>query len=243
MNAVLFGKLIGGNNTICVERKSGDTVKKSYVNLRAKGKKAEFLAQLVAKKVMVRVTGVLDVEKVDGADAPFLEVKSIAEMPSGTPHFSLVYGNGNVTRDSEIKVLSGDWQVLGYGIASNRKVNSVQKTSFFTVSMFAKNYEDGANRLSKIAPHVLKGKGLSVSGQLDIQEWNGEDQKLYRAVNIILDDFEFLPGGKRSEVDDQLPNYAKQPADAALPSYIGKESDSAGEGLPEIEINEEEIPF
>lgn len=244
MRTMLIGEFVKGTSTIFVERKAGDQVKKSYVNLRGKGKISETLKQYSEKEALVSVTGQLEVEEVNGLNAPFIDVQSVISMPSGTPHMSIVSGIGNVVNDAEIRRLENGWKVLGYRFASNRKIGNDQKTSFFTISQFAKDYEDGGNRLVNLAPHVTKGKGLSVWGRLDVQIWDGEDGRQFSAVNIILDDFEFLPGGKKQEGQEELPPYAKPSGEQPAPAYVGQEASAPQQGsLPEIDINEDEIPF
>lgn len=249
MKAYLVGSLLKGQLTLVVERKAGEVVKKSYVNLRARGAVLETINTQAAKGGMIRLSGDLDVEKVNGMDAPFLSVKSARVVKEGTEHSSMLVGTGNVTRDSEVKELQSEWRVLNYGLASNRMVDGKQKSSFFNVSDFAKLKTDGSCRLNNLAPHIKKGKGLLIIGQLDVQTWPDRDEpeKQHISVNVILDDFEFLPGKKQEEQRDETPAYVKVAGDEQIPSYIGKEatqeSIAGAESLPEIEIAEDEIPF
>jgi len=249
MKAYLVGSLLKGKQTLVVERKAGEVVKKSYVNLRAKGAVLETINTQAAKGGMVRLSGDLDVEKVNGQDAPFLSVKSARILKEGTEHSSMLIGTGNVTRDSEVKDLQSEWRVLNYGFASNRMVDGKQKSSFFNVSDFAKLKTDGSCRLNNLAPHIKKGKGLLIIGQLDVQTWPDRDEpeKQHISVNVILDDFEFLPGKKQEEPRDETPAYVRVAGDEQIPGYIGKEatqeSIAGAESLPEIEITEDEIPF
>lgn len=252
MKVLLIGALVKGakaaNNvlesaTIAVERNVGSEVKVSYVNLRAYGKSVETIVSLSneAGDGIVMITGILDVEEINSMQVPVVTVESVKVMPSGTPHVSVVYGIGNLTRDAEIRKLSDQWRVASVGIASNRKVRGVQKTSFFTMSLFGKVGEDGSCRADNTAPHWTLGKGLSISGQLDVQIWNDQTDpnKQRSSVNIIIDGFEFLPSGKRDDSQkDVPPPYTNTPKTGSVPSYVNQTGN-----LPEIDINEDEIPF
>lgn len=256
MKALLIGTLIKGATaaekqiqaaTIIVERIiSGGEIKRSYVNLRGYGRIAEMIVEQSngSSEGIVQVLGSLDVEQIDGLNVPVLSVENIKIMPNGTPSSSLVYGIGNVTRDAEIKTLNDQWRVMSTGFASNRKERGNKITSFFTLSMFGKVAQDGKCRVNNLVEYVSEGKGLSVSGQLDVQLWSDrEDQtKQYSAINIIIDGLDFLPSGQKQEqTKDMVPNYAQAAAsESNIPAYVGKSGEN---NLPEININEDEIPF
>lgn len=257
MKTMLTGTLIKGATaadkqiqaaTIIVERiVSGGEVKLSYVNLRGYGRVAEMLVEESngSSDGIVQVLGNLDVEQIDGLDVPVLSVENVKIMPNGTPHSSLVFGIGNVVRDAEIRVLNEQWRVMTTSLASNRKERGEMKTSFFTISMFGKVQPDGKCRVNNLVEYVTKGKGLSVSGQLDVQLWNDRDDntKQHSAINIIIDSMDFLPSAQKQEqAKGVVPPYVQTPAGAesAIPSYVGK---TGQQNLPEITISEDEIPF
>ena len=254
---MLIGTLIKGATaadkqiqtaTIMVQRTvSGGEVKVSYINLRGYGRVAEMIVEQSngGTDGIVQILGNLDVEEIDGLDVPVLSVENVKIMPNGTPHSSLVFGIGNVTRDAEVRGFNEQWRVMSTGLASNRKERGEMKTSFFTISMFGKVQQDGKCRVNNLVEYVTKGKGLSVSGQLDVQIWNDRDDntKQHSAINIIIDGLEFLPSGQKQEQSkDAIPPYVQTPAGAAnaIPSYVGKTGDKE---LPDITINEDEIPF
>lgn len=257
MKTMLIGTLIKGATaadkqiqaaTIVVERiVSGGEVKLSYVNLRGYGRVAEMIVEQSngITDGIVQVLGNLDIEQLDGLEVPVLSVENVKIMPNGTPHSSLVFGIGNVTRDAEIRILNEQWRVMTTSLASNRKERGIMKTSFFTISMFGKVQQDGKCRVNNLVEYVTRGKGLSVSGQLDVQIWNDRDDntKQHSAINIIIDGLEFLPSGQKQEQPkDAVPPYVQTPAGVAnaIPSYVGK---TGQENLPEITVNEDEIPF
>lgn len=257
MKVLLIGTLIKGateaekqlqSATIIVERViSGGEVKSSYVNLRGYGRIVETIVEQSNGNTdgIVQILGNLDVEKIDGLDVPVLSIENAKAMPNGTPHFSLVFGTGNVTRNAEVRILNEQWRVMSTGFASNRKERGEQKTSFFTLSMFGKVQQDGKCRVNNLVEYVTRGKGLSISGQLDVQVWNDRDDntKQHSAINIIIDSLEFLPSGQSQEqAKNEAPPYTQAPATGAssVPSYVGKVAD---QDLPEITINEDEIPF
>lgn len=253
MKVLLIGTLVKGakaaNNalesaTIAVERKAGDEIKVSYVNLRAYGKNAETIVSQSngSGDAIVMVQGNLDVESMGSLNVPVVTVEKVNVMPAGSPHTSVVYGIGNLTRDAEVRQVNDQWRVMSVAIAANRKIRGNDTVSYYNLSLFGKVGQDGKCRASNTAPHMTKGKGLSISGQLDVQVWSDREDpsKEHTSINIILDGFNFLPGGKRDDGSrEAAPQYGETPKHSSPPAYVNNTENN----LPEIDINEDEIPF
>lgn len=253
MKALLIGVLVKGakakdntleSATIAVERKAGDEVKVSYVNLRAYGKNVETIVSQSngSGDGVIMIHGNLDIESIGSMNVPVVTVEKVTVMPAGSPHMSLVYGIGNLTRDAEVRQINDQWRVMSASIAANRKIRGNDTVSYYNLSLFGKVGQDGKCRASNTAPHMTKGKGLSISGQLDVQVWQDREDptKEHTSINIILDGFNFLPGGKRDESPrEAAPQYGESPKQSSAPSYVNMPESN----LPEIEITEDEIPF
>lgn len=91
---------------------------------------------------------------------------------------------GNATRDAEIKQ-AGQFNVVKFSIASNRKVKGVDQTTFVTCSWF------GGKRAESFARYLTKGGKYLVVGELSQREYNG---KTYLECDVDHVDF---AGGKR----------------------------------------------
>ena len=126
---------------------------------------------------------------------------------------------GGLVRDVEVKTL-GEYAVLNMTVASSKKVKGEDKTTYAPVNYWVKAD-------SKLPQYLKKGTQVAISGELETQSWEKEGQKFSKLVvraNTLQ-----LVGGKTNASDTQ------EPASEAKPTSPTE--------TPEINIDEEEIPF
>ncbi|QYO68053.1 single-stranded DNA-binding protein [Leptolyngbya sp. 7M] len=106
---------------------------------------------------------------------------------------------GNLGKAPETKISDNGTLMASFSIASNTFRNTSegkeQKTDWFRVIAFGKQAET-------LARYVKKGTGLAVQGRLSFNPWldrNGDPQA---GADIILQEFQFLPGGRRDDAGD-----------------------------------------
>lgn len=92
---------------------------------------------------------------------------------------------GNVTRDAEVRDVSGD-KVCSFGVASNDKVKGEEVVTFVDVSIWGKRGE-------ALCQYLTKGKNVTITGPLSRREHEG---KTY--LQIRADQVAFGGGGKAS---------------------------------------------
>ncbi len=104
--------------------------------------------------------------------------------------------SGNLTRDAELKALSGKSSVLNFSIAVNNKKKNAQTgeweeyAEFFDCAMF------GA-RAEGIAPYLTKGTKVAAVGRLHQGRWvDKETGKNRSRVDIYIDEIEFMSSRK-----------------------------------------------
>lgn len=108
---------------------------------------------------------------------------------------------GNATRDAEIKQ-AGQFNVVKFSIASNRKVKGVDQTTFVTCSWF------GGKRAESFARYLTKGGKYLVVGEMSQREYNG---KTYLECDVDHVDF---AGGKREGGQSNASYATEEPVDA-----------------------------
>ena len=103
---------------------------------------------------------------------------------------------GNLGKAPETKISENGTLMASFSIASNTFRNTSagkeQKTDWFRVIAFGKQAET-------LARYVKKGTGLAVQGRLSFNPWldrNGDPQA---GADIILQEFQFLPGSRRDD--------------------------------------------
>lgn len=105
---------------------------------------------------------------------------------------------GNLTRDVEVRSVSGGNTVADLGVAVNERVRKgedwVDEAHYFDVTLWNKTAEIAAQFLSKGSP-------VCVTGRLKYETWTKDDVK--RSKVSIIGDRLHLVGGKR---DDSQPS-------------------------------------
>jgi len=130
-----------------------------------------------------------------------------------------VSGVFRLTRDSELRYASNGTAVLKIGLACSEKYGDKESQLFIDATVFGKP----AEILNSYAG--LKGTQIYLHGKLQTESWEKDGQKQYKTV-MIVEGFEFI-GNKQSGSNEPKPSPAKMPEN----------------NLPEIDIDEETIPF
>ena len=113
---------------------------------------------------------------------------------------------GNLGKAPETKISDNGTLMASFSIASNtfRKTSEgkEQKTDWFRVIAFGRQAET-------LAQYVKKGTGLAVQGRLTFNPWVDRDGNPQAGADIILQEFQFLPGGRREDsgVPGAMPEY------------------------------------
>lgn len=141
---------------------------------------------------------------------------------------------GNITRDIEIRYTNAGLAIASFGIAWNENVKNDNggydsKAHFFNVTAFGKKAE-------VINQHFSKGKRILIDGQLSFNSWTGNDGQKRQEVSIKLNDFDFM-GAK--EGNGQGGGYQQNNGGG----YNPPNEPAPSNDVPEIDINEDEIPF
>ncbi len=106
---------------------------------------------------------------------------------------------GNLGKAPETKISDNGTLMASFSIASNTFRNTSegkeQKTDWFRVIAFGRQAET-------LAQYVKKGTSLAVQGRLTFNPWVDRDGNPQAGADIILQEFQFLPGGRRDDGGD-----------------------------------------
>jgi len=136
-----------------------------------------------------------------------------------------------MTKDCELKYTQRGTAVGSFGIAWNEKRkdqagNYTDVAHFFDVTALGKT-GDNINKF------FGKGSRILIDGSLDFQQWEKDGQKRSK-VGIKVNGFDFIDRKSDAQSND---NYS-QPAPSAP-----RAAPQPASNIPEIDINEDEIPF
>ncbi len=159
---------------------------------------------------------------------------------------------GNLTRDVEIRYTPSGSAIGKVGIATNRRFKTANgeqrdETMFIDLTFFG--------RTAEIANQYLrKGSKVLVEGRLVLEQWTAQDGTKRSKHSVTVDNLQMLDrpgensgggygGAERSyDAPSAAPRQSapsesyRQPAPASAPQ-------PAEPSVPEIDIDEEEIPF
>ncbi|MDA0322901.1 MAG: single-stranded DNA-binding protein [Verrucomicrobia bacterium] len=104
---------------------------------------------------------------------------------------------GNLTRDPELKSISGDTSVAVMGLAINdtyrsRDGKEIDRTCFVEVEAWGKQGETCAEYLAKGSPALIEGK-------LQLDQWESKEGEQRSRIKIRADQVKFL--GKPRNAD------------------------------------------
>ncbi len=146
--------------------------------------------------------------------------------------FNKVILMGNLTRDVEMRTTTSGQTVANFSLAVSRSWKdqngqTQEQTSFINCVAWGKAGEI-------IAQYVKKGDPLLVSGRLDQRSYEDKDGNKRQAVEVNVEDFNFIGGGNRGD-DMSSATPAK--------SSSGKSKDVVIEDIDDKPIDLSEIPF
>lgn len=145
--------------------------------------------------------------------------------------FNKVILMGNLTRDVEMRTTSGGQSVANFSLAVSRSWKGQdgqqqEQTSFINCVAWGKVGEI-------IEQYTNKGTPLLVSGRLDQRSYEDKDGNKRTAVDVVVEDFNFIGGGRG---DDS----SSSPRSSAPAK---KSDDVVIEDIDDKPIDLSEIPF
>lgn len=140
---------------------------------------------------------------------------------------------GNLTRDVELKYLPSGSAVSTIGLASSRKYkkqdgSQSEEVCFVDVKLFGRTAEV-ANQ------YLKKGSQVLIEGRLNLETWNDQSGSKRSKHTIIAESMQMLG---RSDSSNYPTNY-----DESSNSMSSGSKDISSNKMPEIDIDEDEIPF
>ncbi|WP_294955105.1 single-stranded DNA-binding protein [Sulfurovum sp.] len=158
---------------------------------------------------------------------------------------------GNLTRDVEIRYTQGGSAIGNTAIATSRKFKSQtgeqkEEVLFVDLTFFG--------RTAEIANQYLrKGSKVLVDGRLKLDQWTAQDGTKRSKHSVTVENLQMLDTKGQSEQmaaqggynTPQAQNTYSQPApsQSAPQAAPQQQQQTPVQNIPEIDINEDEIPF
>lgn len=147
--------------------------------------------------------------------------------------FNKVVMIGNLTRDVDLKYLPSGSAVSTIGLASNRRYKKQdgsqgEEVCFVDVKLFGRTAEV-ANQ------YLRKGSQILIEGRLSLETWNDQNGSKRSKHTIIAESMQML--GK----SDSSNSNSYDSSSNNVSNY--DRSSVSSNKMPEIDIDEDEIPF
>lgn len=126
-----------------------------------------------------------------------------------------------LTRDAELRYSDDGKPILKMGLAASEKFGKKETQCFLDATVFGKQ----AEIISQYAGE--KGTQIFLSGKMQTESWEKEGVKHYKN-SMIVESFDFV---------------SKPKGDSEKQAYQAPQEKPMPKGLPEIDINTEDIPF
>ncbi len=154
--------------------------------------------------------------------------------------FNRVILVGNLTRDPELRYMPSGGAVCTTGIATNRKYKKQdgsqgEEVCFIDITFFG--------RTAEIANQYLnKGKKILVEGRLKLDQWTDQNGAKRSKHSVIVDNMQMLDNRSQNEggFNNQPP---KQNGYEPDPGYKQPTQEPSGNQIPDIDLDDDEIPF
>jgi single-strand DNA-binding protein len=141
---------------------------------------------------------------------------------------------GNLTRDIELKYVTGDNAVAKIGLAVNRRYKARdgemrEETSFVDCEAWGRT----AETMSK---YLNKGRPVFIEGRLKLDQWKDQSGNNRSKLYVVVENFQFVdsPGGKSG-------GNSGEGGSKAQPASTPAASAPAGGGYEQV--SEDDIPF
>ena len=122
---------------------------------------------------------------------------------------NILTATGNIGRDAELRFTADQTQVAGFSFALSSGFGKNEKTTWLECSLFGK-------RAETLAPMLLKGTKIAISGEFSVREWNDKDGNLKTTPSLRVNDVTLL--GKRSENNNVQETRTEKKAEPSLPN-------------------------
>ena len=157
---------------------------------------------------------------------------------------------GNLTRDPELRYMPNGGAVCSTGIATNRKFKKQDGTQgeevcFVDITFFG--------RTAEVANQYLKrGKKILVEGRLKLDQWTDQNGGKRSKHSVVVDNMQMLgskdsnEGGYNQSTPQSSGNYNNsnnQQNNSNQQNSYKQPSVQQSDNIPDIDIDEDEIPF
>jgi single-strand DNA-binding protein len=124
--------------------------------------------------------------------------------------------SGNLGKDGEQRYTANQKPVLEFSVAVNSGYGERKKTNWVRCALFGE-------RGDSLAPYLVKGKQVVVTGELELNEWEGNDGVKHATLQVRVAELTLIGGnsGANPSGQRQSPSGGSGGTDAGRPQQSG----------------------
>lgn len=142
---------------------------------------------------------------------------------------------GHLTRDPEVRIITGDRSVASFALAINRRYKA-QDGEFKEETTFV-DCEAWGRTAEIVGQYLTKGSPVYVEGRLRLDSWQDKEGQKRNRLKVVADNIQFLGRGRSAE---GAPGAAGAPAEE--PMAVTRQAASKAQGSHAI-AEDEQPPF
>lgn len=162
--------------------------------------------------------------------------------------FNRVIMLGNLTRDCELRYLPNGGAVCTTGLATNRRFKKTdgsqgEEVCFIDITFFGRTAEIANQYLSR-------GKKVLIEGRLKLDQWTDQQGVKRSKHSITVETLQMIDarngqesGDMSGSYGDTMPNVGYTPNQKPMATPRQSAPEYSGHDIPDIDINDDEIPF
>lgn len=139
---------------------------------------------------------------------------------------------GNLGKDAEVKYTPSGTAVCEFSVAVKSGYGEREKTNWVRCAMFGKKAE------GQLPQYLKKGTQVAVSGELELQEWEGQNGK-GAALSVSVQNIDLIGGNPNNQQAPQ--QYAQPPAQQQAPQMQPQQYPQQGQA-PQAQYGQVQNP-
>lgn len=117
---------------------------------------------------------------------------------------------GNLTRDPQMKFISGDRAVCNFGLAINRRFNGSdgeqkEEATFVEIESWGRTAELAGQ-------YLAKGRCCFIEGRLKLDQYEDKDGKKQSRLRVVAESIQFVGNKSDANVADNPTDEARRPS-------------------------------
>lgn len=139
---------------------------------------------------------------------------------------------GNLGKDCEVRATQSGTTVASFSAAVKSGFGQNEKTTWVQCVMFGKKAE------GQLPNYLKKGTQVAISGELTLEEWQGNDGQTNKAVKVVVNELDLIGGNPNQQQAPQQNGWGQ----ASAPQPPQQQAPQQQWGTPTQTAPQQQVP-